>query len=127
MIDITINIAILQWFGYTDEVYKYIEKAELIITKPGGITLFEAIYSKTPIFVLRPFLSQEIGNAKFIENSGIGKVVWDKSENRTQDILNLLQTPKLLDRMRKNMEKIRSSLEKLTVIDVYMEGNVGKC
>jgi len=108
-------------------VYKYIEKAELIITKPGGITLFEAIYSKTPIFVLRPFLSQEIGNAKFIENNGIGKVVWDKSENKTQDILNLLRTPKLLEKMRKNMEQIKSGLEKLTVIDVYMEGNIGKC
>lgn len=127
MINTIINTAILQWFGYTDEVYKYIEKAELIITKPGGITLFEAIYSKTPIFVLRPFLSQEIGNAKFIENNGIGTVVWDKSENRTQDILKLLRTPKLLERMRKNMEQIKSSLEKLTVIDVYMEGNVGKC
>lgn len=127
MIGIIINIVILQLFGYTNEVHKYIEKAELIITKPGGITLFEAIYSKTPIFVLRPFLSQEIGNAKFIEKNEIGTVVWDKSENTTQDILNLLRTPKLLDKMKKNMEKIKSSLEKLTVIDVYMEGNIGKC
>ena len=97
LIGIIINIVILQLFGYTNEVYKYIEKAELIITKPGGITLFEAIYSKTPIFVLRPFLSQEIGNAKFIEKNEIGTVVWDKSENTTQDILNLLRTPKLLE------------------------------
>lgn len=35
------------------------KRAELIVTKLGGITLFEAINSKTPIYVLCPFLSQE--------------------------------------------------------------------
>lgn len=113
--------------GYTNEVYKYMEKAEIIITKPGGITLFEAIHSKTPIYVLYPFLSQEIGNAKFIENNKIGEVVWNKKENVTQDILTLLGTPSKLEYMKENMQKIRNNLEKLTAIDVYRRESVTRC
>lgn len=113
--------------GYTDEVYKYMEKAELIITKPGGITLFEAIHSKTPIYVLYPFLSQEIGNAKFIENNGIGKVVWNKSGNEAEGILGLLSEPTMLEKMRKNMQRIKNSLDGLSVIDVYKKESMIKC
>ncbi len=113
--------------GYTNEVYKYMKKAELIITKPGGITLFEAIYSKTPIYVLYPFLSQEIGNAKFIENNEIGKVVWDKKEDVTQDILELLENQTELKKMRENMQGIKSNLEKLTVLDMYRKTSVERC
>ena len=113
--------------GYTNEVYKYMERANLIITKPGGITLFEAIHSKTPIYVLYPFLNQEIGNAKFIENNEIGKVVWSKTENVTQDILKLLDTPLKIEKMRKNMQIIKDNLEKLTVIDVYRKESVNRC
>lgn len=113
--------------SYTNEVYKYMKKAELIITKPGGITLFEAIYSKTPIYVLYPFLSQEIGNAKFIENNEIGKVVWDKKENISQDILKLLENPAKLKNMRENMQKIKNNLEKITVLNIYRRESIERC
>ena len=109
--------------GYTEEVHKYIRKAELIITKPGGITLFESIYSKTPIYVINPFLNQELGNAKFIESNKIGKVIWNKKENIAQDILNLLKAPSILENMKQNMQKLKDSLENLTIIDC-VEGSV---
>lgn len=108
--------------GYTNEVYKYVEKAELIITKAGGITLFEAIHTETPMYILYPFLSQEIGNARFIEKNNIGKIVWSKTKNVTQDILNLLNSKIELNNMRKNMKKIKNKLEKINVIDIYQKG-----
>lgn len=117
----------LDVLGYTEEVYKYMKKANLVITKPGGITLFEAIYSKTPIYVIHPFLSQEIGNATFIENYEIGEVVWEKGKNVSQDILSLLKTPTRLERMRENMQNIRNNLEKVNAIDVYNKRSESVC
>ncbi len=108
--------------GYTNEVYEYVKRAKLIITKAGGITLFEAIHSKTPMYVLDPFLSQEIGNAKFIEKKGIGKVVWNKEIDVTQDILALIRTPERLESMKQNMQKVKDELQTLTVLDVYEKG-----
>lgn len=113
--------------SYTNEVYKYMKKAELIITKPGGITLFEAIHSKAPIYVIEPFLSQEIGNAKFIENNGIGKIIWEQKENISQDILELLENPMKLKAMKENMQKIKDNLEKTTVIDMYRKVSLERC
>lgn len=113
--------------GYTNEVYKYMKKAELVITKAGGITLFEAIYSKTPIYILPPFLSQEIGNAKFIMKNEIGVVVWNKNENVANDIIQLLKEPEKLESMRNNMQKVKEKLEKSTVVDVYGEEIMAQC
>lgn len=108
--------------GYTNQVYQYVEKAELIITKAGGITLFEAIHTETPMYILYPFLSQEIGNAKFIEKNNIGKIIWSKTENVTQDILELLNSPIELKEMKKNMQKIKSELEKINILNIYQKG-----
>lgn len=108
--------------GYTNKVYQYVEKAELIITKAGGITLFEAIHTETPMYILYPFLSQEIGNAKFIEKNNIGKIIWSKTENVTQDILELLNSPIELKEMKKNMQKIKNELEKINILNIYQKG-----
>ena len=108
--------------GYTNEVYRYMKKAKLMITKAGGITLFEAVHSQTPMVVLNPFLSQEIGNAKFIQKHKIGKVIWNKNEPVAEEILELLKNPKELENMRKNMQTIKNELETLSVVDVYEKG-----
>ena len=34
----------LSIIGYTDELHKYMKEASLIVTKAGGITIFEAIF-----------------------------------------------------------------------------------
>ena len=46
-----------------------------MITKSGGATLFEAISSNTPIIVKNPKVGQEIENAKFIIDKGIGIII----------------------------------------------------
>lgn len=105
--------------AYTNEVYKYMKKAQLIITKAGGITLFEAIHLKTPMYILQPFLSQEIGNAKFIEKYKIGVVNWNKRENFANNVIQLLKAPDRLENMKDNMQEIKDKLEVLNIIDVY--------
>lgn len=45
--------------GYTKNVAEYMKKADFIISKAGGITLFESIYTETPMMVVYPFLEQE--------------------------------------------------------------------
>ena len=49
----------IEAIGYTDRVDYYMKKADIIVTKAGGITTFEAIASKTPLYVIKPFLEQE--------------------------------------------------------------------
>lgn len=101
----------MQVLGYTENVDDYMRRADLIVTKAGGITTFEAIYCGMPMFVIRPFLEQELENAIYIEEEGIGKVLWNEEDNAVMELQELLERPKELERMEQNMAKIRSKFE----------------
>lgn len=97
--------------GYTSKVYEYMRKANIVITKSGGITTFEAINCQTPLYVIKPFLSQEMGNAQYIESLNIGRVLWSQNTDVAEDILSLIENKKLLSKMQDNMRKIRTHLD----------------
>lgn len=101
---------------YTNEVAAYLSKADLIITKAGGITLFESIHSQTPMFVINPFLSQEIGNAKYIVENNIGKVIWDHKADIAAAIIELISDNESLCNMRRNMQMIQEQLNTVSFI-----------
>lgn len=98
--------------GYSDRVEKYMQEADLIVSKAGGITLFETIHSSLPIFVIEPFFKQEVNNANFIEEQGIGKVIWDKDKKIVEEINALLNNEQELSNMRDKMVIIKNNLRK---------------
>lgn len=113
--------------GFTDQVARYMQEADLLITKPGGITTFEAIASRTPLYVVCPFLEQERGNAHFIENTGIGRVLWDTDGSAgmaERDLSGLLSDADRLSAMQQNMDKLSASFLHTNAIDCYLEANV---
>ncbi|MBQ3422337.1 MAG: galactosyldiacylglycerol synthase [Romboutsia sp.] len=71
------NIKVL---GFINNMHELLEKSDFIITKPGGATLFEAIYANTPVIVKAPKVGQEIENAKFIIDKGIGLIYNDEKD-----------------------------------------------
>ena len=66
--------------GFTDRVYEYMAQADLVLTKPGGITLFESIFSELPMLAWEPFLEQEKLNARFLVKRGLGRVAAKEPE-----------------------------------------------
>ena len=95
--------------GFTDKIADYMTAADLVLTKPGGITTFEAIASRTPMYIADPFLEQEMGNARFIESKNIGRVVWSRDCDVASDIINFLKDTALIDTMKENMVKLCQS------------------
>ncbi|SHH65014.1 UDP-N-acetylglucosamine:LPS N-acetylglucosamine transferase [Anaerosphaera aminiphila DSM 21120] len=93
--------------GFTNEVDKYLSKADIIITKPGGVTLFESIFSETPMFVIKPFLAQEKSNAKYIEANSIGKILWRDREDTTKSLCEFIYDEENLNAMKENMREIK--------------------
>ena len=101
------------------------KKADLIISKSGGITLFESIYSETSIYVVNPFLFQEVKNAKFIEDKKIGKVIWDEKIDIAEDILALINDDKAILDMKKNMKKVKENINQEEIFSVINHFNKG--
>ena len=43
--------------------------------------MFEILHSQVPLFVIHPFLEQEMNNARYAAEKGFAKVVWGKHED----------------------------------------------
>ncbi|MBS5315676.1 MAG: hypothetical protein KHY44_04715 [Clostridiales bacterium] len=105
--------------GYTEKVHTYMEKADLIITKSGGITTFEAIHCETPLYIIRPFLAQEVGNAAYIERLNMGRVIWSEKVDLISDLLELLEDEKRLGEMQCNMRQVKECINKNSPLTYY--------
>ncbi|MEA4892515.1 MAG: glycosyltransferase [Peptococcaceae bacterium] len=102
------NITVL---GYSQEVDRLMARADLLITKPGGITLFEAIHAELPLLLFRPFLAQEVKNGRFVDQEGLGMVLAKKPEQALGEIACLLDNPYLLEVIRENMRRVKAGLD----------------
>ena len=101
----------IEVIGFTDEVYRYMEKADLIVTKPGGITLFESIFAELPLATIAPTLMQEIHNAEFIEANALGRVISSEPKETVQELLAMLDDDIALAEIRANMRRLKATLE----------------
>lgn len=58
--------------GYTSEMPRYMAAADLIASKPGGLTTSEALAAGLPFAVIDPYPLQEEANALFLLENGVG-------------------------------------------------------
>ena len=58
--------------GFTRVMHQYLSAADLIITKPGGLTTSEALATGTVMGVVNPLPGQELRNADMILEGGAG-------------------------------------------------------
>jgi len=115
------NMTIL---GYTDKVANYMKTSDILVSKAGGITTFEAIRSGTPICTLTPFLNQESGNAEFIEKMNIGTVSKDNNKTLADDILYLARNVQVRKKMIQNEKSIINTLSGISPIDLYSNADI---
>lgn len=87
-----INRNNLKVFGYVNNIDEFMSVSDLIITKPGGITVTEALVKELPIIISWNLPGQEERNTEFILNNGIGMVA--TSPNSLISCINLLKEDK---------------------------------
>ncbi len=58
-------------FGYTGEIPSLMAASDLLVTKPGGLTVSEAMTMNLPIAIISPIPGQERQNARYLINSGM--------------------------------------------------------
>jgi processive 1,2-diacylglycerol beta-glucosyltransferase len=56
--------------GYVNNVHELMSIADIIITKPGGITTAEALVKKLPMIIVRPLPGQEANNTAYLTKKG---------------------------------------------------------
>lgn len=94
-------------YGYIDFVAKLMAGADLIITKPGGLTTAEVLATGLPMVIVAPLPGQEDRNTEFLLNSGVAAKV-RKVEHLPPLISQILENPLRL----KHMEEMAECLGK---------------
>lgn len=106
---------------FTREVEKYMARAHLMLSKPGGITCFEAIAARLPILAWQPFLKQEQENAGFLVDHGMARIAAKGESACLAAIRETIYDDKALTGMERAMERVSGELERTAVCGVVAE------
>jgi len=58
--------------GFVCNVFEYMQAADVLVSKPGGLTSSEALAAQLPLLMLRPLPGQEERNTRYLEEAGTG-------------------------------------------------------
>ncbi|MEY7999333.1 glycosyltransferase [Clostridium sp. Mt-5] len=84
--------------GFTDQVNKYMQASDLLLTKPGGLTISEALICKIPLGLFSPIPGQEEKNAQFLLKNNLAVNLTD------------------ISKCKENIEKLLDSKDELKII-----------
>lgn len=84
--------------GFLKGIHKWMAAADVLITKPGGLTTSEAMALQLPMLLLEPRLGQEQDNADYLIQAGLAYPC--RVDNLGEQLQRLAQQPSLLEQMR---------------------------
>jgi processive 1,2-diacylglycerol beta-glucosyltransferase len=88
--------------GYTNKIHELMKISTIMVTKPGGITLSEALTIQVPIILYRSVPGQERENASYFEQKGMAINTYHDGE--LIDYINqLVNDTSMQQRMKENM------------------------
>ena len=87
--------------GYTDEIHSVMNASDIMVSKLGGLTTFEALACQLPIIgdCVTPPMPQEAQTARFIESKGTGLLL-EKPDGIVSVVQSIMQSPHRLEEMR---------------------------
>lgn len=86
-------------FGFVENVHELMGIAEVIVTKPGGITTAEALVKKLPMIIINPIPGQEAKNTELLLSQGVAVEAEDANDVMLY-VDEFLRNPEKLRQMR---------------------------
>lgn len=91
--------------GFVPNVYDYMRAADVLVSKPGGLTSSEALAAGLPMIMLRPLPGQEERNTRYLQERGVG-IRANSAADLTNFLDGLLRDPEMLQRFRANARQL---------------------
>ena len=98
----------LKILGFTTNIPELMGLADIIITKPGGLTVSEAIAKKLPMILPFAIPGQETENAEFLKEEGAA-LVPESIEDINTMIDMLIENPNKILEIKNNISKLNKS------------------
>ena len=116
------NLSNINILGFTKDVSNLLNIADFVVTKPGGLSITEALEMKTPMILIPGNGGQENYNARFIIKNKFGVRARNPYSFATKT-KKLVNNPKIIKEMYKNLKNYEEnkSIEKLFKLVLKME------
>lgn len=85
--------------GYVDRMHELMAIADLMVTKPGGLTISEALTMERPMLLVKPLPGQEQDNADYLVGIGVARQAM--AGELKHQLLTLIKSPSLLQEMKR--------------------------
>lgn len=95
--------------GFTEDLAAYMANSDLVISKAGGATIFEAIEMELPLLIQQSLLGQENHNVVFVQEAGIGELV-PPDDTLSARLKSLLNNRKYIQKYRRNIRSLKRTL-----------------
>lgn len=106
--------------GFTDRVPELMEISDVIVSKPGGLTVTESLAKEIPMIIPYCIPGQEQENTDVLVDAGAAIKV-DGSRALVSTINELIHNPIQLDILRRNMKKIAKDHSLDNAVDLCVE------
>ena len=121
------RLTVVEW---TDRVADYMRIADVLATKPGGITLAEAAACRVPLVLFDAIPGPEEENAKIFVGANAA-VKADGPEQAAAEILSLIVQPDRMEQMRRNIGEFAKSRSAAVIVErallTVVDGNNDRC
>ncbi|MBP0726688.1 galactosyldiacylglycerol synthase [Bacillus sp. RG28] len=104
------HVTPIPYLSSRSEMNAIYEEVDAIITKPGGVTISEALHKSLPIFVHSALPGQEEINLKYLKNKGLIFNL-DIKKSIEQQLISVLNDKVQIDRWKKSLISYKKGLE----------------
>ena len=105
-------------FGFTDKIAELMSASDVLISKPGGLTVTEALAKNLPMIMIKGFAGQEEANARYMVQKGCALAA--SSAHDIPSLLDqMIKDPSVLKNLRQHMRLVahpRSSFEAVALV-----------
>lgn len=104
--------------GYTNKIPELMQIADLVVSKPGGLTTTEILTSHIPFAIINPIPGQEEENAEFLLNNGAAVRIFNakKAKPFLDNLLSDSTRIENIKKMQKHIAKPNSTKEIVDII-----------
>ena len=104
-------------WGYSHNIQEFMSVATFLISKPGALTISEALTRELPMILHDPIPGPEVDNAKFVSDNGAA--IWVKHQDTLDAVVReVLSDATILPKLRNNAKVLKKPYASDNISDV---------
>lgn len=104
-------------WGYSHNIQEFMSVATFLISKPGALTISEALTRELPMILHDPIPGPEVDNAKFVSDNGAA--IWVKHQDTLDAVVReVLSDATILPKLRNNAKVLKKPYASDNIADI---------